>query len=170
MQAAKDQWGPRNPQALNRYSYVLNNPIRYVDPTGHNPAALGLFALGLSAPVVTAIIVAVGATIILGCISDVACRSALSDLVASGYDNVKGFVDKLTHVLESKKFKGGSQSRRDKNYGITDKAFWDWWHRVGKKQAGGQDLSSKEEAEEAYEDWVEQGRPRGPKGGKGDRR
>ena len=27
--------GPRNPQALNRYSYVLNNPLRYTDPTGH---------------------------------------------------------------------------------------------------------------------------------------
>jgi hypothetical protein len=24
-----------NPQALNRYSYVLNNPLRYTDPTGH---------------------------------------------------------------------------------------------------------------------------------------
>ena len=24
-----------NPQALNRYSYVLNNALRYVDPTGH---------------------------------------------------------------------------------------------------------------------------------------
>jgi len=27
--------GPRNPQALNRYSYVLNNPVRNVDPSGH---------------------------------------------------------------------------------------------------------------------------------------
>ena len=27
--------GPLNPQALNRYAYVLNNPVRYVDPTGH---------------------------------------------------------------------------------------------------------------------------------------
>ena len=27
--------GPVNPQALNRYAYVLNNPLRYVDPTGH---------------------------------------------------------------------------------------------------------------------------------------
>ncbi|MBN2007556.1 MAG: hypothetical protein JXA21_29695 [Anaerolineae bacterium] len=27
--------GPANPQALNRYSYVLNNPLRYVDPTGY---------------------------------------------------------------------------------------------------------------------------------------
>ncbi len=25
---------PGNPQSLNRYSYVLNNPLRYTDPTG----------------------------------------------------------------------------------------------------------------------------------------
>ena len=26
---------PGNPQALNRYSYTLNNPVRYTDPSGH---------------------------------------------------------------------------------------------------------------------------------------
>jgi len=26
---------PRNPQSLNRYSYVLNNPLKYIDPSGH---------------------------------------------------------------------------------------------------------------------------------------
>ncbi len=26
---------PANPQSLNRYSYVLNNPLKYVDPMGH---------------------------------------------------------------------------------------------------------------------------------------
>jgi len=31
----RDPNGPVNPQALNRYSYVLNNPLRYTDPTGH---------------------------------------------------------------------------------------------------------------------------------------
>jgi hypothetical protein len=32
---ATDGGGPQNPQALNRYSYVENNPITQVDPTGH---------------------------------------------------------------------------------------------------------------------------------------
>ncbi len=27
---------PSNPQALNRYSYVINNPIMYTDPSGHD--------------------------------------------------------------------------------------------------------------------------------------
>ena len=26
---------PSNPQSWNRYSYVMNNPVRYVDPSGH---------------------------------------------------------------------------------------------------------------------------------------
>jgi hypothetical protein len=26
-----------NPQSLNRYSYVVNNPLRFADPTGHRP-------------------------------------------------------------------------------------------------------------------------------------
>jgi len=28
---------PGNPQALNRYMYVYNNPLRYTDPSGHIP-------------------------------------------------------------------------------------------------------------------------------------
>jgi hypothetical protein len=32
---AGSSWGPSNPQALNRYSYVQNNPLKYTDPTGH---------------------------------------------------------------------------------------------------------------------------------------
>jgi hypothetical protein len=29
-----------NPQSLNRYAYVLNNPVRYTDPSGHCPVCL----------------------------------------------------------------------------------------------------------------------------------
>jgi len=28
-----------NPQSLNRYAYVQNNPLKYMDPTGHSPKA-----------------------------------------------------------------------------------------------------------------------------------
>jgi hypothetical protein len=31
---------PLDPQSLNRYSYVLNNPIRYADPSGHGGPVL----------------------------------------------------------------------------------------------------------------------------------
>lgn len=36
-QADKLVPNPANPQALNRYSYTYNNPIRYADSSGHNP-------------------------------------------------------------------------------------------------------------------------------------
>ena len=31
-----------NPQSYNRYSYVLNNPLRYTDPSGHGPQLVKL--------------------------------------------------------------------------------------------------------------------------------
>ena len=31
-QQAGSPWGPSNPQALNRYSYVLNSPMKWTDP------------------------------------------------------------------------------------------------------------------------------------------
>ena len=40
--AAWSQAGPAaNPQQLNRYSYVLNNPLKSGDPTGHCPMCVG---------------------------------------------------------------------------------------------------------------------------------
>ncbi|KAB8145948.1 hypothetical protein F8S13_02405 [Chloroflexia bacterium SDU3-3] len=29
-------WGPANPQSLNRYSYVMNSPVKWTDPNGHS--------------------------------------------------------------------------------------------------------------------------------------
>jgi len=40
-EGAKWQWGPADPQALDRYAYVLSNPLRYTDPTGHCDASGG---------------------------------------------------------------------------------------------------------------------------------
>ena len=37
---------PGNPQSFNRYSYVLNNPLRYVDPSGHGANDYYVFAQG----------------------------------------------------------------------------------------------------------------------------
>ncbi|MFC2027117.1 RHS repeat-associated core domain-containing protein [Chloroflexota bacterium] len=34
---------PFNPQSLNRYSYCLNNPLRYIDPSGHGYQEDGSF-------------------------------------------------------------------------------------------------------------------------------
>lgn len=50
----KAPWGPSNPQALNRYAQVMNNPVRYTDPTGHVIPLLpllGVAALGLGSGV-----------------------------------------------------------------------------------------------------------------------
>ena len=38
---------PGDPQGLNRYSYTLNNPLRYRDPTGHSAEDAGYFLLGV---------------------------------------------------------------------------------------------------------------------------
>ena len=39
---------PMNPQALNRYAYAYNNPISYVDPSGHLPVAVAVFAASMA--------------------------------------------------------------------------------------------------------------------------
>lgn len=43
-EAIKD--APINPQTLSRYSYVLNNPYKYVDPSGHDTLAFAINVLG----------------------------------------------------------------------------------------------------------------------------
>ena len=69
----KSGGGAANPQELNRYSYVNNNPVKYTDPTGHCIGVLAgadtvMCAIGGAAVVVTApawlVPVAIGAGVI----------------------------------------------------------------------------------------------------------
>jgi len=60
------------------------------------------------------------------------------------------------------KFKGGKKSTRDKDFGIKDKDFWNWWHRDGKKAYGGEDITD-DIADEVYKDWIDLGKPKGAK-------
>ena len=59
--------------------------------------------------------------------------------------------------------RGGKASKRDTWYGLETLAdfsdFKRWWHRRGKDEAGGKDLENRKQAEEAYDEWVQQGRP-----------
>jgi RHS repeat-associated protein len=48
---------PGDPQSLNRYSYVHNNALRYVDPSGHGGPGDWLIALGNSGPEGKALVV-----------------------------------------------------------------------------------------------------------------
>ena len=57
-----------NPSSLHLYAYCTNNPINYVDHSGHNPAVIILpWALGLAKAALTALITVVigGATYVL---------------------------------------------------------------------------------------------------------
>lgn len=61
---------------------------------------------------------------------------------------------------KGKSFRGGKKADRDNWYGKNDKDFQRWWHREGKAQHGGRDIENAEEAQQAYDDWVSQGKPR----------
>ncbi|OGL47349.1 MAG: hypothetical protein A2W05_00960, partial [Candidatus Schekmanbacteria bacterium RBG_16_38_10] len=50
---------PSNPQSLNRYTYVLNNPLIYIDPTGHG---FWKTVLGIVEMVVGVVLMVVGIT------------------------------------------------------------------------------------------------------------
>ena len=72
--------GPANPQALNRYAYCLNNPLRYVDPTGHY--LVNTIDVDLTADQVNTLIAEINT--FLGLIDQIECAVTLSELAGKG--------------------------------------------------------------------------------------
>ena len=99
-------WGPSNPQALNRYSYVQNNPLKYTDPSGHNPAAgaigglLALAGISVSAPVIAAIAAVASIGMLAVFLSDAGNRDWLAAQINGGITNVEGFSASLEAQLK----------------------------------------------------------------------
>jgi RHS repeat-associated protein len=96
-----------NPQSYNRYSYVLNNPLRYTDPNGHDPtlslgvanltveqriivsraaapAAIGVGVAMATAGVATPLLVSAGASTTFAAVGSGMIAGATGDLAAQG--------------------------------------------------------------------------------------
>ena len=57
---------PANPQTLNRYSYCLNNPLKYIDPTGHWSWAKIAAVIAVTIVVAVAVIATAGTLLVAG--------------------------------------------------------------------------------------------------------
>lgn len=55
----------RNPSTLHLYAYCINNPINYVDPSGHVPFAIPI-GIGLTKALISALLFTGGAMIVSG--------------------------------------------------------------------------------------------------------
>jgi RHS repeat-associated protein len=76
-----------NPQSLNRYSYCLNNPLKYTDPTGHWPhihwkSVLKVAAIVVAAVVVTAAVI-IAAPVVLTAIASTATAVGATTVAAT---------------------------------------------------------------------------------------
>jgi len=107
---AQWQWGPQNPQALNRYAYVLDNPLRYTDPIGHcGPlcipvAVAALFTEEVLAYVVATFVVYSFVSAVITCSQDAGCSSVLgrfADQLNQGVITVQQFLGSIQQNLAS---------------------------------------------------------------------
>jgi len=94
-------------RAKHRYSYTLNNPVRYTDPTGH---IIPLVVAGLLTEEALAYIVVAGLLLItinyvVACSQMPSCNLSLGDLaqeINSGAIGARSFVDGLGYILQAK--------------------------------------------------------------------
>jgi hypothetical protein len=76
--------GPQNPQALNRYSYVQNNPVKYVDPSGHETCYQGVGCGGVVVNNTNQSIWIIGSRVVASCAGMNSCSCKNGTCVQEG--------------------------------------------------------------------------------------
>jgi RHS repeat-associated protein len=178
-----------DPQSLNRYAYVQNDPVNFVDPSGLNAAdpgspcsTNGEYINGIigndgkcyAGPTGSVTIGGGGG----GGIPESLARLMWASMMPSGLGN-RGVGDLSGGSIEIGGGGGTQQTpqdrslspkRSDKWYGYNNRDFQNWFHRCWKEK--GDPDASKEDIEEAYEVWKSRGSPKGGNcwGGDNDRR
>jgi uncharacterized protein RhaS with RHS repeats len=142
----------------NQYGYVGGDPLNWVDPAGKNPALVGIALVILEMLLNPTELdkpqseLADGARDAFNAASQTSLRRALS----------KGCI-RWAKEKAKNRFKGGKQKDRDRTDGIVDPEFWRWWHQE-KKYYGGNNAGSESDdvpsPTEAYNDWLEAGKPK----------
>ena len=82
---------PADPQLLNRYSYVQNNPVKFIDPSGYKKRSVFRILFAAVAAVVTAVVTAghiEGATAVFLSIASTSEAALIGDRVGASIDRM----------------------------------------------------------------------------------
>jgi hypothetical protein len=90
-----------NPQSLDRYAYSFNNPIKYVDPTGHTPL--------LSWQAINPILIILGIVTVVGVIAETEYDKSRQHAVPPGTTDCQGTLSECFNQHQVKDFSYGQK-------------------------------------------------------------
>ncbi len=89
-----------DPQSLNRYAYCLNNPLKYIDSSGHEPVTLTVLSC-IALTKIVALGVAWGGVQIASWGADKASRGGIGDTVTFGNAVISPVIEINRFMLKS---------------------------------------------------------------------